>query len=83
MIIGNDLYCYRKKGDKNHRVMHSIIGTFLEEKPKELWKKHDMHLYPVKLVIPPSKSRILYFKQQTEQEYCFNQLKDIVGYQNL
>lgn len=29
MIIGNDLYCYRRKGDKDHRVMHSIKGTFL------------------------------------------------------
>lgn len=34
-IVGNELYCYRKKGDKEPRVMHSLIGTFLQEQPTE------------------------------------------------
>ena len=31
VLTGNELYCYRYKEDKEHRVMHSIIGTFIKE----------------------------------------------------
>ena len=35
ILAGNELYCYRQKGDSDHRVMHSMIGTFIKEMPKE------------------------------------------------
>ena len=57
--MGNELYCYRRKEDKQHRIMHSLVGTFLKDLPSETYK--DMELFPVKIVLPPSKSRILFF----------------------
>lgn len=62
VLAGNELYCYRYKGDTEHRVMHSMIGTFIKEMPKEFSKSENADLFPVKIMLPPNKSRILYFK---------------------
>ena len=39
LLTGNELYCYRQKDDieagEIHRVMHSLIGTFIKEMPPE------------------------------------------------
>jgi hypothetical protein len=47
--------------------MHSLIGTFIKEMPIESSKSEGCDLYPVKIVLPPNKSRILYFKDKNEQ----------------
>jgi len=60
MIMGNELYCYRDKDDTVHRVMHCLVGTFIKELPEE--NSGGDTLWPVKIVIPPNKSRVLYFK---------------------
>jgi serine/threonine protein kinase len=61
--MGNELYCYRQKGDSNHRVMHSMKGTFIKEMPAETSESEACDIYPIKIVLPPNKSRILYFKE--------------------
>jgi hypothetical protein len=33
MVMGNELYCYRRKGDTEHRAMHCLVGTFIKEMP--------------------------------------------------
>ena len=83
VIVGNELYCYRYKGDPEHRVMHSLIGTFIKEIPPEYSNSENRELYPVKIMLPPNKSRILYFKQTEMQLKWIEQLKTIVGYSNL
>ena len=82
-IVGNEIYCFRYKGDVEHRVMHSLIGTFIKEMPAEYSNSEGCDLYPVKIMLPPNKSRILYFKQVEMQEKWLNVLKGIVGYSNL
>ena len=67
VLAGNELYCYRQKGDTEHRVMHSMIGTFIKDMPSEFSQSEDSDLHPVKIVLPPNKSRILYFKQKAAQ----------------
>lgn len=83
MISGNELYCYRQKGDTDHRVMHSMIGTFIKEMPDEFSNSENCNLHPVKIVLPPNKSRILYFKSKDNQNEWLDRLKKIVGYSNL
>jgi len=83
VIVGNELYCYRYKGDTEHRVMHSLIGTFIKEIPPEYSNSENRELYPVKIMLPPNKSRILYFKQTEMQLKWIDMLKKIVGYSNL
>ena len=31
VILGNELYFYRKKGDAEHKVMHCLTGTYIRE----------------------------------------------------
>ena len=61
VIMGNELYCYRNKDDPMHRVMHSLAGTFIKDLPEEICPQQNLTLYPVKIVLPPNKSRVLYF----------------------
>jgi hypothetical protein len=63
-LVGKELYCYRKKGDLEHRVMHSLIGTFYKDVPNEKSESENCILYPCKIILPPNKSRILYFKNE-------------------
>ncbi len=67
MLAGNELYCYRQRGDKDHRVMHSMVGTFIKDMPKEYSNSESSNLFPVKIMLPRNKSRILYFKQEQQQ----------------
>ena len=62
MVTTNELYFFRKKGDDKHRIMHSLVGTFPIEMPKEHSNSENCDLFPVKVFIPPNKRRILFFK---------------------
>ena len=46
--------------------MHSMIGTFIKEMPPEHSESEGGDLWPVKIVLPPNKSRILYFKTEAD-----------------
>ena len=59
--MGNELYCYRKKEDKEPRVMHSLVGTFIQEQPMEVDIEGKREYYSIKIMIPPKKSRIIHF----------------------
>lgn len=63
--------------------MHSMIGTFIKDMPSEFSQSEDSELHPVKIVLPPNKSRILYFKEKSAQLEWLERLKKIVGYSNL
>jgi len=63
--------------------MHSMVGTFIKDMPKEFSNSENCHLYPVKIMLPPNKSRILYFKQEAQQLEWLDKLKKVVGYSNL
>lgn len=43
-----------------------MIGTFIKEMPKEFSNSENTDLHPVKIVLPPNKSRILYFKSEDQ-----------------
>jgi len=45
--------------------MHSLKGTFVEERPAEL-DENKNKMWPVKIMIPPAFSRILYFESKNE-----------------
>jgi len=66
VLVGKELYSYRQKGDPEHRVMHSLIGTFYKESPNEKSESENCTLYPCKIILPPNKSRILYFKNESQ-----------------
>jgi hypothetical protein len=60
-VIGKELLCFRRKNDNKHRVMHNLAGTFISESQAEVDPDTNLLLYPVKIILPPNKSRIIYF----------------------
>ena len=61
VIMGNEIYFYRRKDDPQHRVMHCLVGTFTKELPEEKDPSKDAQLYPLKIILPPHKSRLMFF----------------------
>ena len=60
-----------------------MIGTFITEMQSEASQSENCDLHPVKIVLPPNKSRILYFKCQKQQAEWLHRLRLVVGYANL
>lgn len=60
-----------------------MIGTFIKEMAVEPSESEGCNLHPVKIVLPPNKSRILYFKSELQQGEWLERLKAVVGYSNL
>ena len=83
VLEGNEIFCYRKKGDQQHRVMHCLAGTFIQEIPSEKDPVSNIDIYPVKIVLPPNKSRILYFDNQDQQVTWKKKLQKAMGYSNM
>lgn len=87
LLTGNELYCYRQREDiekgEQHRVMHSLIGTFIKEMPPEISQSEGCNLFPVKIVLPPNKSRLLYFKNEQIQLEWIKHLKNTIGHTNM
>lgn len=67
VLLGNELYCYRNKNDKVHRLMHCLVGTFIKELEEEKNQEEGTVLYPLKIFIPPNKSRVIYYKTKEQQ----------------
>lgn len=44
------------------RVMHCLTGTFLQQISAETDPETDQELFPLRIVLPPNKSRIIYFE---------------------
>jgi|TARA_B110000285_G_C15118245_1_gene615451 hypothetical protein len=82
-LSGNELYFYRKHGDTEHRLMHILTGTFIKEMPVEYSEVEEQDIYPVKIVLPPNKSRILYFMTQEKQAIWLKKLREVVGDSNM
>lgn len=61
VILGNELYFYKKKGETEHKVMHCLSGTYLKETSEEVKDSKGVTYYALKIVIPPNKSRLVFF----------------------
>ena len=60
--------------------MHSLAGTFIKELPQEPDPDCEKLYYPVKIVLPPNKSRILYFDSAETQGLWMRRLLQAIGY---
>lgn len=83
VLKGNEIFCYRSKEDTRSRVMHSLAGTFSKELEPEVCPFSNRSLYPVKIVLPPNKSRVLYFGTIEQQKEWSNMLLKAMGFSNL
>jgi len=83
VLNGNEIFCYRNAHDSVSRVMHCLAGTFVKEIDDEKCPDTKRTLYPVKIVLPPNKSRILYFVSREEQKSWLSSLLSAMGFSNL
>ena len=66
--MGNEVYWYKNKNDLSHQIMHCLVGTFIKAMPADRVEQDGdiLELWPVKIILPPNKSRILYFGCETD-----------------
>jgi len=63
--------------------MHCLVSTFIKDMPEESSPSSKRKLYPIKILLPPNKSRIFYFASAKEQAQWVSQIKSSIGYSNL
>lgn len=83
LLEGNEIYCFRRQGDAEQRLMHCLAGTFIQDIPQEECPDTQRIFYPVKIVLPPNKSRILYFDKSDVQKEWKDYLKKAMCYSNV
>lgn len=85
VVKGNEIFFYRRKDDKQHKLMHSLIGTFIKQlEPKKYEQGETSEIfYPLKIIFPPNKSRVLYFKREPNMQYWLKHLINISGSTNV
>ena len=63
MIEGCEVYWYKSVNDLVPQIMHSLVGTFAKLLPDEVASEFGSQtLWPVKIILPPNKSRFIYFE---------------------
>ena len=72
-------------GPRSKGAASSSRATSVEENKK---REHDQHqngktFHPIKLVIPPNKSRLIFFPKVQDQTLWINRLQDAMGYSNI
>jgi hypothetical protein len=86
---GNELYFYSKQNDRDHKFMHCLSGTYLKEVSNTFDladsrdEKNGMQYYLLKIIIPPNKSRIIYFDSQDDRLQWEERLMTAMGYSNV
>jgi len=67
VIEGSEIYWYKTLSDIEPQIMHSLVGTFAKLMPEEVVPElANITLWPVKIILPPNKSRIIYFESQEQ-----------------
>jgi len=67
VIEGSEIYWYKTLGDIEPQIMHSLVRTFAKLMPEEVVPElASITLWPVKIILPPNKSRIIYFESQEQ-----------------
>ena len=61
--------------------MHCLVGTFIKELGEETFDEHEYTA--LKIILPPNKSRVLYFETPTDASLFLTNLKQAIGYSNL
>jgi hypothetical protein len=75
IVWGLELFCFKNNsnisadGDRSHIIMHTLKGVFVKKMANEVWfrqNQEEITYYPLKIILPPNKSRILFFASESE-----------------
>ena len=72
-------------GPRSKGAASSSRAASVEENKKREHDQqhHDKTFHPIKLVIPPNKSRLIFFPNVQDQSLWINRLQDAMGYSNI
>jgi len=59
--------------------MHSLAGTFVKELQEEVLPNLGLSLYPLKIILLPTMSRILYFRSKEQAEQWHKAIAESIG----
>ena len=68
---------------KRSAAASSSNQTTEETKRREKEKQRAMSFHPIKLVIPPNKSRLIFFSKEADQLKWIERLQEAMGYSNV
>jgi len=85
ILIGNEIYFFRSRSDTQHKIMHCLTGTYIQDNDtisnnsdnvsaskasehNESAKQSESGYFALKLVIPPNKSRVIFFRKEEERK---------------
>jgi len=88
VMTGNEVYFYRKQEDEVHKFMHCLSGTYLKSISEEMMAEgvdivSGHQYFPCKIVIPPNKSRMIYFASQQESDTWTERFQASMSYTNV
>ena len=67
VLLGKELYSYKKQTDQKHKDMQSLAGVFIKSEVEELLEDNTTTLYPFMLIFP-NKRRIYYLDTLAERD---------------
>jgi len=84
VLLGKELYVYKKKEDTKHKSMQNLVGVFLkEDQEQEEQLDENTTIYPLSLVYPGNKDRTYYLTDKTEYQKWVEVIKKVIGYSSL
>lgn len=68
--------------------MHSLSGTYIKESSDELRaegidQSGGQTYHPIKIIVPPNKSRVCFFQTSSEMQQWIERLQGAMGYSNV
>ena len=79
-LLGNEMYVFDSKKEKQHKTMYNLVGVFVVEDPEEALE--GVKLFPFTLVFPNT-SRTFYLLKASDREKWMDLVKIVVGYSNI
>ena len=71
-LVHTELYCLRSENEENHRTMHSLVGTFVQDDElKKLCMQDENEttdFYPFKIIFPINKVRVYYCTTKEQRD---------------
>jgi len=82
-LIGGEIYFYQSRDAPVHEFMHSLSGLYVKRKEPFTFLGEDTPSYPIKLILSPTKARVIYFDDSDERDQWYEMMKDKSGCANV
>lgn len=67
VLLGKELYVYKKKQEEKHKGMHNLMGVFINDEEDEHLDENTT-LYAFSLTFPGQKPKVYYLTKKEDKE---------------